>query len=145
MYSTQKEPSPWLLAAEADCELVHGTVLDNCFNSLWVYFQGNLETAKPRIQFDMYKRLILWGRIWSFCFSASLLYLQAPDLVKGRLLVCFLCLGHLVLSLPIHIPTHDSRHFRTPESSGWQSKLTCGRRERSSFTEKHEKEVKMAG
>lgn len=82
MYSTQKEPSPWLLAAEADCELVHGTVLDNCFNSLWVYFQGNLETAKPRIQFDMYKHLILWGHIWSFCFSASLL--QAPDLVEGR-------------------------------------------------------------
>lgn len=52
MYSTQKEPSPWLLAAEADCELVHGTVLDNCFNSLWLYFQGNLETAKPRIQFE---------------------------------------------------------------------------------------------
>lgn len=56
MYSPDKEPSPWLLAAEADCELVHGTVLGNCFNSLWVYFQGNLETAKPRIQFDMYKR-----------------------------------------------------------------------------------------
>lgn len=76
----------------------------NCFNSLWVYFQGNLETAKPRIQFDMYKRLILWGCIWSFCFSASLLYLQAPDLVKGRLLVCFLCLGHLVFPFPSTFP-----------------------------------------
>lgn len=121
------------------------SVFDSCFKSLWVYFQGNLKTAKPRIQFDVCNLLILWGHIWSFCFSTSLLCLQAPDLLEVRSLVCSLCLMLRVLSLPIHIPSHDRRHFRTPESPGWQNKLTCGSVRCSLSEKKPEEEVKMAG
>lgn len=101
MYSTQKEPSPWLLAVEADCELVHGTVLGNCFNSLWVYFQGNLEQQNLEFNLICINVFNPLGGVFGPSVSPLSPYLQAPDLVKGRLLVCFLCLGHLVLSLPI--------------------------------------------
>ena len=103
----------------------------------------NLETAKPRIQFDMYKRLILWGHIWSFCFSASLLYLQAPDLVEGRYLFP---LFRASCAFPSHPHPHSRQQtFQDPSKLGPAEQVDMWERERSSFTEKHEEEVEMAG
>lgn len=93
----------------------------SCFNTKWVYFQGNWKTAKSRLQFDM------WSPSGDTFGRSSFAPLSSGShLLEGGLLVCPLCLVRGVLFLPIHIPTHDRWHFRTPEGLGWQGKLTCG-------------------
>ena len=91
----------------------------------------------------MYKRLILWGHIWSFCFSASLLYLQAPDLVEGRYLFPLFRASCAFPSQP-H-PHSRQQTFQDPSKLGPAEQVDMWERERSSFTEKHEEEVEMAG
>lgn len=116
------------------------SVFDSCFNTHWVYFQGNLKTAKSRLQFDTCNLLVLWGHVRSFHSSTFLLYLQAADLLDGVLLVCPLCLMHCVLSLPIHTPNHDRRLLREP---GLAEQIDMWECERQFFRE--EEEVNMAG
>lgn len=71
-------------------------------------------------------------------FSPFFLYLQAPDFLEGVFPVCSFCLARHVLSLPIHVPSHAGRYFRTPESLGLAEQIDMWEWKRQSFREEEE-------